>query len=411
MNDLSGHRLPGSLPLVMLFVVMGLACGPHNDGRPITTPVSSATPISNKALAQPVEPTPYQTSAPSPIAHLVRTTSFIWPYNGRVTSYFGPGHPLGIDIAIDPGEVAPVRASGAGTVEFAGGDACCEYGYYVVLRHPMKITTLYAHLANISVTAGQEVSQGEVIGYGGQTGKTDGPHLHFEMNRGETLVDPLRFLPKSPDLPGQQESTACGDTISVLAPESLAFLRFDPEFMPGLSLKYATLIPEPRSANLEVHDDRPYDELTVSFEEPAPNLAAGEVVERILTLQFGDEHGTTKFRCRFVTPTNVTLANAPTAIDHVKRALPTPTPIRNRPISTASATPTATPKASYEALTPPKSTKTPTKPSGAGNAGPAINTIPPTIAPSQQATGTRTSTPALNAKPPTLVPSPKRAGQ
>src|SRR5687767_1644751 len=126
MNNCSGHRLPLSLPLVMLFVVMGLACGPHNDGRPVATPVSSATPVSNLALAQAEEPTPSQTAAPTPsqtaapssMAHLVRTTSFIWPYNGRVTSYFGPGHPLGIDIAIDPGEVAPIRASGSGTVEF-----------------------------------------------------------------------------------------------------------------------------------------------------------------------------------------------------------------------------------------------------------------------------------------------------
>jgi hypothetical protein len=276
----------------------------------------------------------------------------------------------------------------------------------------MEMTTLYGHLATISVTEGQEVRQGEVIGYGGVTGKTDGPHLHFEMNRSDTLVDPLRFLPKSLDLPGQQESTACGDTISVLAPESLAFVRFGPDFMPGLSLKYVTLIPEPRSANLEVHDDRPYDALTVSFEEPAPNLAAGQVVERILTLQFGDEHSTTKFRCRFVTPTNVTLANPPMATDHVKRASPTPTPMRNRPISTASATSTPTPKARYKALTPPMPTKTPTRPSaGTRSGGPTINTKPPTVSPSQPATGTKNSTPAIKTKPPTVMPSPKRAGQ
>src|SRR4029079_4733685 len=105
----------------------------------------------------------------------------------------------------------------AGTVEFAGGDACCEYGYYVVLWHPIGMTTLYAHLASMAVTEGQHVGQGDVIGIGGLTGKTDGPHLHFEMNRGDTLMDPLRFLPRSPDLPGLQESTACGETASVLA--------------------------------------------------------------------------------------------------------------------------------------------------------------------------------------------------
>src|SRR5687768_2692241 len=118
---------------------------------------------------------------PAQVTTLVRTTRFIWPYQGMISSYFGPGHPLGIDIAVDAKDEAPIVASASGLVKFAGGDACCEYGYHVVLYHDGGRSTLYAHLSSITVREGLVVAQGEVIGFSGQTGKTDGPHLHFEM--------------------------------------------------------------------------------------------------------------------------------------------------------------------------------------------------------------------------------------
>ena len=65
------------------------------------------------------------------------------------------------------------------------------------------------------IREGQEVSEGEVIGFSGQTGKTDGSHLHSEMREGDRLVDPLRFLPKQPDKVAKEEVGACdGDVES-----------------------------------------------------------------------------------------------------------------------------------------------------------------------------------------------------
>jgi hypothetical protein len=158
-------------------------------------------------------------------------------------------------------------------------------------------------------------------------------------------------------------------------------------------------------ANLEVHDDRPYDDLTISFEEPAPNLADGGIVERTLVLRFG-EHDEIEVDCRFEMATNLTLANPPTVNEHILAAPATPTPTRNRPIPTATVTPTATPKALYKVLTPPRPTKTPTQPTaGSGNGG-APNKKPATVVASQPTVVTRNVGPPPNQKAPIIVPSP-----
>jgi len=83
----------------------------------------------------------------------------------------------------------------AGVVTFAGGNACCSYGLYVVIEHGNGYQTLYAHLSKVSVSVGERVSQGELIGYGGRTGYATGPHLHFEVYVNGAVVDPLAYLP------------------------------------------------------------------------------------------------------------------------------------------------------------------------------------------------------------------------
>ena len=104
-----------------------------------------------------------------------------------------PSHPLGIDIGAKSG--APVVASAAGTVTFAGGDACCSYGYYVVVDHGGGYRTLYAHLSDFVVGRGQAVRQGQLLGYVGETGASFGPHLHFEVQLNGAVVNPLSYLP------------------------------------------------------------------------------------------------------------------------------------------------------------------------------------------------------------------------
>jgi len=391
-NRIAIHRSLVFCLLVVIAGCVGTACGSDTSDRsPVAGSGMVAIPVPTEPRALAVAHGAIEEAAPSAIVSLIRTTRFIWPYQGPVSSYFGPGHPLGIDIEIKPGREFPIIASGAGTVEFAGGEACCEYGFYVVLGHSNGITTLYAHLSSFAVTVGQEVGQGDVIGYSGLTGKSTGPHLHFEISKDGSLLDPLRFLPAAYDLAGRQESTACTASASVLAPDSLAVMRFAPEFMPGLALKSATLIPESTGTNLEVHDNRPKGALTISFEEPAPKVARGGVIDRALVLQFANQDFETELNCKFVTPMNVTLANPPTFREELKR-LPTPTPVRNRPVSTATPVPTATPRTLYSVLTPPKPTATPGKP----------------------ATVTRNNAPASNTKPSagasTPRPTPKRFG-
>src|SRR5205814_265647 len=69
----------------------------------------------------------------------------IWPARGPISSLFSPSHPLGVDIAIPLGTY--VRAVAAGRVTFAGGDACCSYGYYVDIDHGSGVMTRYGHLS------------------------------------------------------------------------------------------------------------------------------------------------------------------------------------------------------------------------------------------------------------------------
>jgi murein DD-endopeptidase MepM/ murein hydrolase activator NlpD len=120
---------------------------------------------------------------------------FIWPVTGPISSYFGPAHPLGIDIDLYNNNGSPIGAAKAGTVSFAGGNPCCSYGYYVVVDHGDGFQTLYAHFESIAVSVGQYVEQGQLLGYSGVTGYSTGPHLHFEVHYNGGVVNPLDYLP------------------------------------------------------------------------------------------------------------------------------------------------------------------------------------------------------------------------
>ena len=125
---------------------------------------------------------------------------------GRLTQPFGctseelepwsescPGHHWhsGVDLAADPG--TPVAAAGAGIARV--GDDPTGYGTYVVLTHPGRLQTLYGHLAAALVRDGDRVEARQTIGQVGSTGRSTGPHLHFEVHIDGTPVDPLGFLP------------------------------------------------------------------------------------------------------------------------------------------------------------------------------------------------------------------------
>jgi murein DD-endopeptidase MepM/ murein hydrolase activator NlpD len=120
-------------------------------------------------------------------------TGFSWPVFGTITSEFGVWHPLGIDIGVIGG--TGVSTAAAGKVIFAGGDTYVSYGLYVEIDHGNGYTTLYAHLSSISVGLGEWVEAGQLLGRSGDTGRSTGPHLHFELSRYGIIQNPMLFLP------------------------------------------------------------------------------------------------------------------------------------------------------------------------------------------------------------------------
>lgn len=110
--------------------------------------------------------------------------SRIDPFNGRLASH------TGIDFRQAYG--SPVRATAAGTVVHAGHNG--GYGHSVDIDHGNGVTTRYAHLSSIVVKSGQTVSAGSVVGRLGSSGRSTGPHLHYEVRHNDQPLDPRRFL-------------------------------------------------------------------------------------------------------------------------------------------------------------------------------------------------------------------------
>lgn len=125
----------------------------------------------------------------------------LWPADGRISSPFGyrndPIYSIekkheGIDIAAPHG--ADIRASANGKVIFSGTNG--NYGKCIILNHNNGITTLYAHASSLLVKEGQTVKKGDIIAKVGSTGKSTGPHLHFEVRINGKPDDPTKYLDK-----------------------------------------------------------------------------------------------------------------------------------------------------------------------------------------------------------------------
>ena len=126
----------------------------------------------------------------------------IWPVEGESTDSFGyRGNPFGgggaefhpgQDIAAPRG--TPVLAPADGTVIEAGWKN--GYGQTVVIDHGNGLTTRYGHLSRLEVESGQELRRGEELGLVGSTGRSTGPHLHYEVRLGDLPVSPRHYLPE-----------------------------------------------------------------------------------------------------------------------------------------------------------------------------------------------------------------------
>lgn len=147
---------------------------PRDDGEPTSVAVAA--------------------SGGSTTAGPVSARGFSWPLTGTFTSGYGQRNGrlhAGQDIAVPIG--TPVRAAKDGTVVFAG--EASGYGIAVYVEHDGGVVTRYAHLSRLDVRRGQQVRRGQRIAASGNTGRSTGPHLHFELRVADRAVDPLPYLP------------------------------------------------------------------------------------------------------------------------------------------------------------------------------------------------------------------------
>ena len=146
---------------------------------------------------KPADPAPWSPRTPSlaqrtPDAGVVSALGqFVWPMGGRLTQNFSWYH-RGLDIATSHG--TPVLAADAGRVTVASWKDNSGYGIQVMIDHGNGYATRYAHLSKVSVTVGQSVNRGDVVGLEGSTGRSTGPHLHFEIFKNGVQVNPRLFL-------------------------------------------------------------------------------------------------------------------------------------------------------------------------------------------------------------------------
>ena len=131
---------------------------------------------------------------PPPPAALEARPRLDWPLKGVLYGRFGVrggAHHDGIDIAAPEG--SPVVAAADGSVIFVGQQS--GYGTVVILRHERGLVTVYAHNSAVLVHEGERVTRGQLVARVGQTGRTTGPHLHFEVREGIRPRNPLLYFP------------------------------------------------------------------------------------------------------------------------------------------------------------------------------------------------------------------------
>lgn len=151
------------------------------DGSPPEKPAPKARPAPQYLAQGPSSPT---FSAPG-------GGGFIWPSRGILTQYFSWYHP-GIDVA---NRTAPaIAAADGGTVVVAGWVDNFGFGNRVVVDHGNGYRTTYAHLSNIYVALGQQISRGQIVGQMGSSGRSTGTHLHLEIRYKGIAVNPLAIL-------------------------------------------------------------------------------------------------------------------------------------------------------------------------------------------------------------------------
>jgi murein DD-endopeptidase MepM/ murein hydrolase activator NlpD len=174
------------------------------ENQPAVTKVQKPAPQTEQAAApepqtqqaKPQQPQQQASAAPEPQpAQDQGGLAFRWPVKGRVISDYG-SKPNGLrneGINISVPEGTSIRAAEGGIVAYAGNELK-GYGNLVLIRHDGGWVTAYAHNKELFVKRGDAVKRGDIIAKAGQTGSVTSPQLHFEVRKGATAVDPMRFL-------------------------------------------------------------------------------------------------------------------------------------------------------------------------------------------------------------------------
>ncbi len=198
----NGITDPRNLAVGQVLVIPAPPPPPAAPSSPLPASVASAVGATSSADGGGASP-PRAAPAPraGPRQALVMPTEpgiLDWPLRGVLYARFGAKGKErhdGIDLAAPAG--TPVVVARAGTVLYAGEQK--GYGLIVIVDHGDDLITLYAHNRDLRVKTGQKVRDGQVVATVGQTGRTSGPYLHFEVRRKGLPVDPLQFLGPPPD--------------------------------------------------------------------------------------------------------------------------------------------------------------------------------------------------------------------
>jgi murein DD-endopeptidase MepM/ murein hydrolase activator NlpD len=172
------------------------------EAAPSKIPAADAADVetvpAKQATAETTAPATSTESVPQTVAEVpaeADATGMRWPVRGKVISGFGPkSNGLkneGINIAVPEG--TSVRAAESGVVAYAGNELK-GYGNLVLIRHDDGYVTAYAHAKELFVKRGDTVKRGDVIAKAGQTGSVSSPQLHFEVRKGATALDPMKYL-------------------------------------------------------------------------------------------------------------------------------------------------------------------------------------------------------------------------
>ena len=162
---------------------------PTEETKPTETakPTEETKPTETTKPTEPEETKPAKVTWKVPIKYKKFTSPYGYrsdPYTGKKTFHYG------VDLAADEG--TKIWATRAGKVTKATYDSSC--GYYVQIDHGDGFKSIYMHMTHYVVKKGDTVSQGQVIGYCGSTGKSTGPHLHFGISKNGSYVNPASYI-------------------------------------------------------------------------------------------------------------------------------------------------------------------------------------------------------------------------